>query len=90
MLEYGFEGYGYDNDDPRLWSVTQGKELQDKFVDGMSTQGMKTYAQQDTVTFNEDLDVVNANDYTELGQFISQGNADYTDLRGPKCNCDGE
>lgn len=87
MLEYGFEGYGYDNDDPRLWSVTSGKTFQDKFVDGYSTNGMKTQAAQGNATFDEELDVVGANDYTEVGQFVSENGAPYTDLRPSKNVC---
>lgn len=87
MIDYLYEGYGYDNDDQRLYTLKHGEEARKQFIDGYSTEGMKTYAIQGVLAFEDDLDTEEANKYSQLGQFVSENGANYTDLRGPKCGC---
>lgn len=87
MLDIFYEGYGFDNENPLLWTMKLGKELQDKNIDGYSTEGMKTLSNQGVLSYNPNIDVVDANKYTEVGQFISENGANYSDLRWPVCGC---
>lgn len=82
MLEYMYDGWGFDRDDQILYTVAGMSLRQD-----IDTTGMKTLAQDGTIGFDNALDVVNANEYTEVCQFISENGANYTDLRFGKCGC---
>lgn len=89
MLNYLYEGWGFDNDDPRLWTVASGKTLQDMRDDGYSTEGMKTLAQQGTIAYDEPLETETSEEHnTEADAFFSEHGSCYTDLRQEKCNCE--
>jgi len=62
-------------------------ELYDSWGYDEAPQGMKTLADQGVLAYEDELDVVNARKYTEVGQFKSENGANYTDLRSPKCGC---
>jgi len=62
-------------------------ETFDGWLADVPQQKMDTLADQGILASDEPLDVVNANKYTEVGQFISQNAADYTDLRKALCGC---
>lgn len=87
-LNFMYEGYGYDMDNPLLYTdaETYNKAL-DK--DGYSDNGMKTMASTDigVIGYADALPTEDANKYTEIGQFISENGANYTDLRKGMCAC---
>ena len=88
ILDYMYEGYGYDMDNQILYTdVEKYNEALDK--DGYCDNGMKTFASTDVGIIGHDaaLDTPNANEYTEVGQFISENGANYTDLRQGICAC---
>lgn len=89
MLDYMFEGYGYDMDNQLLYTSldTYNESLSDK---GISTNGMETLLSQKILTTNEPLETEKANKYTEVGQFVSEHYSCYTDLRWPLCGCCNE
>ncbi len=83
ILDYLYEGYGYDMDNQLLYTSTENyNEALDK--DGMSDNGMKPLA---AIGYDEAIPTEKANRYCEKGQFISEEGANYTDLRGQKCAC---
>lgn len=87
-LDYMYEGYGYDMDNQLLYTnVETYKEALDK--DGYSDNGMKTFASNDLgyIAHENAIPTENANKYTELGQFIGENGANYTDLRFGICGC---
>ena len=88
ILDYMYEGYGYDMDNQLLYcSVERYNTALDK--DGYSDNGMKTFASNDIdiLTHGNGMAVFEANEYTEIGQFLSEEGPEYTDLRQGKCRC---
>lgn len=88
ILDYMYEGYGYDMDNPLLYVDTENYNSA-LDADGYSDQGMKTFTSKDINIIGHEvgIDVVGANDFNELGQFISENGANYTDLRQGNCAC---
>lgn len=90
ILDYMYEGYGYDMDNQLLYTdVDSYKTALDK--DGYSDNGMKTFSSNDwNITgYQEALPTENANKYKEVPQFIGENGATYTDLRQQICKCGG-
>ena len=90
ILDYMYEGYGYDMDNQMLYTdVEKYNESLDK--DGYSDNGMKTFSSDDwKITGHEDrLPTENDNKYSEVQQFVSESGAKYTDLRQQICQCGG-
>ena len=90
ILDYMYEGYGYDMDNQMLYTdVEKYNESLDK--DGYSDNGMKTFSSDDwKITGYEDrLPTENDNEYSEVQQFVSESGAKYTDLRQQICQCGG-
>ena len=88
ILDYMYEGYGYDMDNQLLYTdVENYDEALDK--DGYSDNGMKTFASTDVGLIGHEsaLPTEDANEYKEVGQFISENGANYTDLRFGVCAC---
>lgn len=88
ILDYMYEGYGYDMDNQLLYTdVENFNEATDD--DGYSDNGMKTFASDDLgfIAHEEALPTEDANKFTEVGQFIGENGANYTDLRFGKCGC---
>ncbi len=91
ILDYMYEGYGYDMDNQLLYTdVEKYDESLDK--DGYSDNGMKTFSSTDlSITGHQTaLPTENANKYKEIGQFVGENGANYTDLRPQICACGGE
>ena len=86
MLDYLYEGYGFDLDDPRIYFEKNLKEQTDYWVDEYNPNGMKTL--QDGLCYDDQLPTEKANKYTEVGQFVSEHYSCYTDLRQGRCKCD--
>lgn len=89
ILDYMYEGYGYDMDNPLLYIDKENyeKALDD---DGYSDNGMKTFASDDLGVFGyaDRLPTEDANEYKkEMIQFVSENGANYTDLRPSLCGC---
>lgn len=88
ILDYMYEGYGYDMDNQLLYTNTEDyNNALD--ADGYSDQGMKTFTSKDIdiLTHDEGLDVNSAREFSEIGQFLSEEGPGYTDLRQAKCRC---
>ena len=88
MLDYMYEGYGYDLDDPRIYFEENLKEQTEYGVDEYNTNGMKSLQAQDGVCYEDQLPTEEANEYTQIGQFISENGHPYTDLRQGRCKCE--
>lgn len=88
-LDYMYEGYGYSMDNQLLYTDAEAynKALTEK--SNMSVNGMETLAHQGILGHDAHLDVENAREYTEVGQFISENGSNYTDLRQEICKCGG-
>lgn len=91
ILDYMYEGYGYDMDNQLLYTdVENYNEALD--ADGYSDNGMKTFSSKDidVIGYEDAIDVANANEYKkEVVQFVSENGANYTDLRQGICACGG-
>ncbi len=87
ILDYMYEGYGYDFDDQRLYD--DAKTYDDALTEEskMSTNGMETFSHQGIVGHDPALEVDKANEYKEVQQFVSENGANYTDLRQRICAC---
>ena len=91
ILTYMYDGYEYDMDNPLLY--TDPKNFNAALdEDGYGDMGMKTMSSNDlgVIGHEPELDVENARTYTEVGQFISENGANYTDLRKGMCACKSE
>ena len=86
ILDYMYEGYGYDMEDQRLYTDSEeyNKALNEN---GISDNGMETLAHQGIIGHEDALEVEKANKYYETQQFISENGANYTDLRQGICDC---
>jgi hypothetical protein len=87
ILDYMYEGYGYDFDDQRLYDDPEKYDKALTEESKMATNGMETFSHQGIVGHDPALEVEKANKYTELHQFISENGANYTDLRPRICAC---
>jgi hypothetical protein len=88
MLDYMYEGYGYDMDNQLLYTdVEQYNEALNE--NGMSDCGMETLAHQGIITHDPRIPTEDDNKYVETISFISESGAKYTDLRKPLCGCCG-
>lgn len=87
MLDYMYEGYGYDMDNQLLY--TDVEKYNEALTSGssMSTYGMETLAHQGIITHDPSIPTENDNKYIEVVSFISESGAKYTDLRKPLCGC---
>ena len=87
ILDYMYEGYGYDMDNQLLYTDVENYEEALTEESKMSTSGMETFPFQGIISHESQLDVADARKYTEVGQFISENGANYTDLRQGNCAC---
>ncbi len=88
ILDYMYEGYGYDFEDQRLYDDPDMYNEALTEESDMSTNGMETFSHQGIVGHDPALKVEEANKFTELGQFVGENGANYTDLRPRLCACD--
>lgn len=89
-LDYMYEGYGYDLDNQLLYTdVEKYEEALDN--DGYADKGMKTLSSNDwkITGYQDGIPTEKDNKYTEVGQFVSESGAKYTDLRQQICKCGG-
>lgn len=85
-LDYMYEGYGYDMDNQLLYTSVEKYEEALTEETKMSTNGMEGFAYQGILGYDKPLEVAEANEYKkEIGQFISENGANYTDLRQSVC-----
>ena len=87
MLDYMYEGYGYDMDNQLLYVDVENYEEALTEESKMSTAGMETLTHQGIVGHEPQLKVEDARKYSEVGQFVSENGANYTDLRQGVCSC---
>ena len=90
ILDYMYEGYGYDMDNQLLYTdVEKYNEALDK--DGYADKGMKTFSSNDwkITGYQKGLPTEDANEYKEIPQFVGENGANYTDLRQQICKCGG-
>ncbi len=88
-LDYMYEGYGYDTDNPLLYVDVENFDETLSVSGKMTTSGMETLAYNDgPIGHDQEIPTVDDNKYTEVGSFISESGAKYTDLRQGICDCD--
>lgn len=91
ILDYMYEGYGYDTDNPLLYTDV---EIFDETLSEngkMTTRGMETLAYNDGPIAHESaIPTEKDNKYIETASFISESGAKYTDLREGYCACGRE
>ena len=88
MLDYMYEGYGYDTDNQLLY--TNVKNFDETLSENgkMTTRGMETLAYNDgPISHNPAIPTEDDNQYNEVVSFISESGAKYTDLREGICGC---
>ena len=87
MLDYMYEGYGYDMDNQLLY--TDVEKYNEALTSGssMSTNGMETLAHQGIISHDPAIPTEEDNKYVEIASFISESGAKYTDLRQGICDC---
>ncbi len=86
MLDYMYEGYGYDMDNQLLYvNVENYNEALNE--NGISDGGMETLAHQGIITHDPRIPTEEDNKYGEVPSYISESGAKYTDLRKPLCGC---
>ncbi len=90
ILDYMFEGYGYDMDNQLLY--TDVEKYNEALTSGssMSTNGMETLAHQGIISHDPAIPTEEDNKYIETVSFISESGAKYTDLREGICGCGRE
>jgi hypothetical protein len=90
MLDYMYEGYGYDMDNQLLY--TDVEKYNEALTSGssMSTNGMETLAHQGIISHDPAIPTEEDNKYIETVSFISESGAKYTDLREGICGCGRE
>ena len=88
-LDYMYEGYGYDTDNPLLYVNVENFDETLSENGKMTTRGMETLAYNDgPIGHDPAIPTEDDNKYTEVGSFISESGAKYTDLRQGICDCD--
>jgi hypothetical protein len=87
ILDYLYEGYGYGMDDQLLYTDEENYDKALAEESKMSVNGMETLSHQGVLSHESAIEVEKANEYTELGQFIGENGANYTDLRQSICGC---
>lgn len=90
ILDYMYEGYGYDMDNQLLY--TDVEKYNEALTEDtkMSTAGMATLAHQGVVSHDDAIPTEDDNKYKEVPSFISERGAIYTDLRQGICGCGRE
>ena len=90
ILDYMYEGYGYDMDNPLLYTDVEKYDEALTEDTKMSTAGMVTLSHQGIVSHDDAIPTEKDNEYKELASFISESGAKYTDLREGICGCGNE
>lgn len=87
ILDYMYEGYGYDMDNQLLYTDIENYEEALTEETKMSTAGMETLTHQGIIAHEPAIPTENDNKYNELYSFTSERGAIYTDLRQGICGC---
>ena len=88
ILDYMYEGYGYDTDNPLLYTDVENYDETLSENGKMTTCGMETLAYNDGPISHEDaIPTEEDNKCIELASFISESGTKYTDLRQGICGC---
>ena len=87
-LDYMYEGYGYDTDNPLLYVNVENFDETLSKNGKMTTKGMETLAYNDgPVGYDESLPTVDARNYNEIMSFVEERLPEYTDFRQGICDC---
>jgi len=88
ILDYMYEGYGYDMDNQLLYTSVENYDEALSEDGKMTTNGMETLAYNDgPIGHDAALPTDEANEYKEVASFISESGSKYTDLRQAICDC---
>ena len=88
ILDYMYEGYGYDTDNPLLYVNVENFDETLSKNGKMTTKGMETLAYNDgPVGYDESLPTVDARNYNEIMSFVEESLPEYTDFRQGICDC---
>ena len=87
ILDYMYEGYGYDTDNQLLYVDVKNYEEALTEDTKMTTAGMATLAHQGIITHDDRIPTEDDNKYKEVPSFISESGSKYTDLRQGICAC---
>lgn len=88
MLDYMYEGYGYDMDNQLLY--TDVKKYDEALSENgkMSTNGMETLAYNNgPISHASAIPTEDDNKCNEIASFVSEDGVKYTDLRFGVCGC---
>jgi hypothetical protein len=88
MLDYMYEGYGYDTDNQLLYTDVKNFDETLSESGKMTTRGMETLAYNGgPIAHDPAIPTEEDNKYIETASFISESGAKYTDLRQGLCGC---
>lgn len=88
MLDYMYEGYGYDTDNQLLYVDVENYNETLSKNGKMTTRGMETLAYNDgPIGHDPAIPTVEDNKFKEIPSFISESGVKYTDLRQGICSC---
>lgn len=87
ILDYMYEGYGYDMNDQLIYEDSKVYNEEALNENQIADFGMETLSHQGIIGHDPAIEVEKANEYKEVGQFISENGANYTDLRQGLCDC---
>ncbi len=88
MLDYMYEGYGYDTDNQLLYVDVENFDKTLSPNGEMTTKGMETLAYNNgPIGHDEAIPTVEDVYYNEIMSFTEESLKPYTDLRQSKCDC---
>ena len=88
MLDYMYEGYGYDTDNQLLYVNVENFDETLSPSGEMTTNGMETLAYNNgPIGHDKAIPTVEDANYNEIMSFTEESVKEYTDLRQGKCNC---
>jgi hypothetical protein len=88
ILDYMYEGYGYDTDNQLLYVDVDNYDETLSENGKMTTRGMETLAYNNgPISHDPEIPTENDNKFKEIPSFISESGVKYTDLRQSICGC---
>jgi hypothetical protein len=88
MLDYMYEGYGYDTDNQLLYVDVENYNETLSENGKMTTRGMETLAYNNgPISHDAPIPTEDDNEFKEIPSFISESGVKYTDLRNGICGC---
>ena len=89
ILDYMYEGYGYDTDNPLLYTNVENFDETLSENGKMTTRGMETLAYNDgPIGYDNSIPTVEDAQYTEIMSFTEEDVPEYTDFRKGICDCE--